>query len=105
VGMIVPTPIPYLGGNEMIPYIPAGAQQQQVQPPRKPRFSNIVKLFTNQNACFTCGFDVDDWHTSATCPNKKAGHQDGFTCSNYMEYERANHQFCRKGMHKTMYPM
>jgi hypothetical protein len=105
VGMIVPMPIPCLGGNQMIPYIPAGAQQQQVQPPQNPRFSNIVKVFVNQNACFTCGFDVDDWHTSATCPNKKAGRQDGFTCSNYMEYERANHQFCRKGMHKTMYPM
>ncbi len=47
----------------------------------------------NQNVCFTCGFNVKDWHTSATCPRKKQGHQDGFTCSNYMEYESANHQF------------
>ncbi len=36
VGMIVPRLIPYLGGNQMIPYIPAGAQQQQVQPLQNP---------------------------------------------------------------------
>jgi hypothetical protein len=32
------------------------------------------------------------------------GHQDEFTPSNYMEYERVNHLFCTKGMHMTMYP-
>ena len=99
----MPAPMPFIGGQHMIPYIPRGAQQQ-MQPPPNPRFSNIVKLFANQNVCFTCGFDVEDWHTSATCPNKKSGHQDGFTRSNHMEYEQANHQFCRKAMHKTMYP-
>ncbi len=25
-------------------------------------------------------------------------------CANYMEYEQANHPFCCKAMHKTMYP-
>ncbi len=87
----------------MIPYILGGAQQQP-QPPPKPQFSNIVKLFTNQNVCFMCRFNVEDWHTSTTCPNKKLGHQDGFTRSNHMEYKCANHKFCRKGMHKMMYP-
>ncbi len=99
----IPVPMPFIVGNQMIPYIPGGAHQQP-QPPPNRGFSNIVKLFANQNVCFTCGFDVEDWHTSTTCPNKKLGHQDGFTRSNYMEYERANHQFCRKGMHKMMYP-
>ena len=94
-------PLPFVGGNHMIPYIPAGIQQQ---PPPNPRYSNVVKQWANQNVCFSCGFDVEDWHTSATCNRKKAGHQDGFTRSNYLEYERANHQFCRKAMHKTMYP-
>ncbi len=102
-GMMMPAPMPFMGGTQMIPYLPIGAQQQ-VQHPPNPRFSNIVKLFANQNVCFTCGFNVEDWHTSATCPPKKAGHQDGFTCAKYMEYECANHKFCRKGMHKTMYP-
>ncbi len=41
---------------------------------------------------------------SATCNKKKPGHQDGFTHYNYMEYECVNHPFCRKAMHKTMYP-
>jgi hypothetical protein len=99
----IPVPMPFIGGNQMIPYIPGGTQQQ-LQPPPKPQFTNTVKLFANQNVCFTCGFDVEDWHTSTTCPNKKLGHQDGFSCSNYMEYKHANHKFCRKGMHKTMYP-
>ncbi len=86
----------------MIPYIPAG-----VHPPLQqqyPKYSNIVKTFTNQNVCYTCGFDVEDWHISATYNRKKPGHQDVFTRSNYMEYARANHPFCRNAMHKTMYP-
>ncbi len=69
-----------------------------------PMFSNIVKDFANQNVCFSCGFDIGDRHNSTTCTNRKPGHQIGFTCSNWQEYERANHQFCRKAMHKTMYP-
>ncbi len=99
----ISVPMPFICGTQMIPYIPGGAQQQP-QPPPKPQFSNIVKLFVNQNVCFMCRFDVEDWHTSTRCPNKKLGHQDGLTRSNYMEYARANHKFCKKGMHKTMYP-
>jgi hypothetical protein len=70
--------------------------------PQNPRYSNIVKSFANQNVCFFCGFDVEDWHTSASCTNRKMGHQTGFTRLIWPEYERANHQFCRKAMHKTM---
>jgi hypothetical protein len=99
-GTPMPLPIPYVGTN--IPYIPVGANPP---PPQcNPNFSNIVKAYANQNVCYLCGFDVEDWHTSATCNQKKPGHQDGFTCSNYMEYERANHPFSQKAMHKRMYP-
>jgi hypothetical protein len=93
---------PFPASAAVIPYIPGG-----VPPSRfvSPRYSNVVKRFANQNVCFSCGFDVEDWHNSATCNNKKQGHQDGFTRSNYKEYERANHDFCRKAMHKTMYPV
>ena len=84
---------------------PLPPQPAGVNPPqRNDHFSNIVKTFANQNVCYSCGFDVKDWHTSATCNRKKQGHQDGFTRTNYMEYKRANHPFCRKAMHKTMYP-
>ncbi len=99
-GTIIPYFSPTLSGA--IPYIdpviPPALQQQN------PCFSNITKYWANQNVCFSCGFDVEDWHNSATCPRKKTGHQDGFTHANFMEYEKNNHQFCRKAMHKTMYP-
>jgi hypothetical protein len=99
-GTTMPPPVLYVGTN--MPYIPVGANP----PPRQhnPNFSNIVKAYANQNVCYSCRFDVKDWHTSAMCNQKKPGYQDGFTCSNYMEYERANHPFSRKAMHKTMYP-
>jgi hypothetical protein len=71
-----PMPMPYIKGNQMIPYIPAGMQNAQ---PANARLSNITKSFANQNVCFTCGFDVKDWHMSAICLRKKQGHQDGFT--------------------------
>ncbi len=98
----MPPPIPYVGNNSIIPYIPAGANPPPRQ--RNPNFSNIVKLFVNQNVCYTCSFDVEDWHMSATCSGKKPGHQDGFTQSDFMEYKHTNHPFNRKAMHKTMYP-
>ncbi len=98
-GQLAPTQ--YIGGNQMIPYIPAGVQKSPTTPPAIP---NFVKTWANQNVCFTSGFVVEDWHTSITCPKKKQGHQDGFMHSNYMEYKWANHRFCCKGMHKTMYP-
>jgi hypothetical protein len=101
-GTLMSPPVPYVGNNSIIPYIPAGANP----PPRQcnPNFSNIVKAYNNQNVCYLCGFDVEDWHTSALCNRKKPGHQDGFTRSYYMEYKRANHPFSQKAMHKTMYP-
>jgi hypothetical protein len=98
-GNPMPLPVPYAG---MIPYIPTGTHpplQQQFL-----KYSNIFKTFANQNACYMCGFDVEDWHTSTKCNHKKPGHKNGFTRSNYMEYMHANHPFCRKAMHKTMYP-
>jgi hypothetical protein len=63
----------------------------------------MVKQRANPNVCFSCGFDVEDWHTSATCPHKKMGHMDGSTRTNYMDYKQANHKFCRKAMHMMMY--
>jgi hypothetical protein len=98
-GTPMPPPIPY---TSMIPYMPAGIHQPLQQQYLK--YSNIDKTFANQNMCYTCGFDVEYWHTSATCIRKKPGHQDGFTRSNYMEYARANHPFCRKAMHKLCIP-
>jgi hypothetical protein len=31
-------------------------------------YSNTTKRYANWNACFSCGFDMEDNHTSQTCP-------------------------------------
>jgi hypothetical protein len=53
---------PFMGGN-VIPYILVGVQPTQQR--EQVHFSNIVKTFANQNVCYSCGFDFEDWHTSA----------------------------------------
>jgi hypothetical protein len=53
-----------MGGN-VIPYILAGVHPTQQQ--ERVHFSNTVKDIANQNVCYTIGFDVEDWHTSASC--------------------------------------
>ncbi len=66
-------------------------------------FLNIVKSYANWNVCYTCGFDVEDGHTSVTCHNlwRKPNHQEGFTCTNAEEYLNARWDPCTKGMHKS----
>ncbi len=92
----------FTGGN-VIPYILARVQSAQLQ--EHVKFFNIVKYFANHNVCYNCGFGVEDWHTSAIrCNKKKRGHQDSFNDANYMQYERTNHPFCCKAVHKTMCP-
>ena len=86
--------MPYVGRAQMVQYTQTGVLS----------VPNPVKQFANQNACFSCGFDIEDGHTSATCTNQKPGHQVGFTCVNYKQYEQAGHQFRKKAMHKTIYP-
>ena len=43
-------------------------------------YLNIIKRYANLNVCFLCGFDVEDGHTSKTCPVpwRRANHQEGF---------------------------
>ena len=84
-------PMPYIGGNQLVPYILGGMQQQPA-----PTAPNKKKWYANQNMCYTCGFDVEDWHNSNSCPFKKCGHQNGFTCANYMQYEQAGYPFCKR---------
>jgi hypothetical protein len=52
--------------------------------PPNPPHSNIVKMYANWNVCFTCGFDVEDGHTSKNCPAHwhKMNHQEGYTREN-----------------------
>jgi hypothetical protein len=47
-------------------YVPQGRNVNYPQAHR-PFQSNITKKHNNWNVCFSCGFDVEDGHTSATC--------------------------------------
>jgi hypothetical protein len=80
-----------------------GAQIPQQQT-RNPDFSNIYKRYNNWNVCFTCGFDIEDGHTSQTCPFKKANHQTSFVRENAQQFIAAGYDPCTKGMHKTVLP-
>jgi hypothetical protein len=75
----------FLGGYPHAPTIPAQVQQQP--------YSNVVKRYANWIACYSCGFDVANGHTSMPCPPHlhKAMHQIGFNCQN------AQHQFIDLG--------
>ena len=71
-----------------------------------PTAPNPVKCFNNWNYCFSCGFDVEDGHTSTTCPQdwRKAGHQEGCTRNNVQHYIAARHLASMKGQHTNQLP-
>jgi hypothetical protein len=68
--------------------------------------SNVTKKHANWNVCWSCGFDVEDGHTSATCPAhwRKTDHQVGFTRETAQQWINAGYTLCTKGMHKTTLP-
>ena len=79
-GVVAPTManmVPYKGGIAQLPATPGGRSQRH-----NANFSNIYKLHDNWNVCFSCGFDVEDGHTSGTRPFKKWNHQDSYTRDN-----------------------
>lgn len=65
------------GGGMPSPQQPAGGERWGRAPMSQ---LNYYKKFNNWNVCFSCGFDVPNWHTSATCPAecRKFGHQEGY---------------------------
>ena len=79
---------------------------QLATPARRPEFSNTTKQYPNWNVCFTCGFDVEEGHTSATCPTewRKPNHQEGFNRANAQQYITAGYKPSTKGMHKNVLP-
>ncbi len=82
-------------------YAPQGGQQQQERPP----YSNIVKRFANWNACYTCGFDIPDGHTSATCQaQRKVGHDVNFTRQNAQQYIAAGRNCSTRFRHRNQFP-
>jgi hypothetical protein len=82
-------------------YAPQGGMKQQ----ERHLYSNVVKLFANWNACYMCGFDIPDGHTSATCQaQRKAGHDIYFTCQNAQQYIDTGRNCSTRNRHKTQFP-
>jgi hypothetical protein len=92
-------PPPATGGGDYAP--PPQAQQVQAPP-----YSNLMKKYANWNACYSCGFDVADGHTSQTCPQhlRKPDHNCYFTRKNAQQYVDAGYGCSTKNRHKTVFP-
>jgi hypothetical protein len=58
-----------------------------------PPYLNLTKRFANWNACYSCGFNVADGHTSQTCPLhlRKPDHKKYFTQQNAQQYINAGY--------------
>ena len=69
-------------------------------------YSNIVKKHNNMNACFSCGFDVEDGHTSRTCPHdwRRTNHQEAYDRNNAQQYIDAGYDPSTKAKHKSQLP-
>ncbi len=92
--------VPYGGGIAQLPAAPGRRSQH-----RNANFSKIYyKLHNNWNVCFSCRFDVEDKHTSGTCPFKKRNHQDLYTRNNAQQFIVTGYDPCTKGMHKSVLP-
>ena len=90
-------------------------RQSGIQPFGAPQFGgaqgthsapNPVKRFNNWNYCYSCGFDVEDNHTSKTCPIhwRKQDHQEGCTRGNWQQYAAQGYQPRMAGQHKHQLP-
>jgi hypothetical protein len=66
--------------------------------------SSVNKIYGNWNACYLCGFDIKDGHSSMTCPRDwhKPTHIKAFTHGNAQSYIAADYNCCTKGIHKTV---
>ncbi len=97
------------GGGGLVHQGPTGFIPQPPRPggnnPPATSPLNFVKRFAN-NVCYSCGFDVEDGHTSATCPRErqKPTHQEAYTRENAQGYITAGWDTCTKGKHKNLLP-
>ena len=72
----------------------------------RPFQSNLVKVHNNWNVCYSCGFDIEDGHSSRTCPSdwRKPGHDEYFTRANAQQKLDAGCYASTRGMHKSILP-
>ena len=96
---------PIGGGSGLVGGALPFAQQTMPHNPA-PMYSNIIKKYSNWNVCFVCGFDVEDGHTSKTCPApwRCANHQEGFDRNNLRQNIGAGYGACTKTMHESQLP-
>ena len=68
--------------------------------------STFVRRFANNNVCYLCGFNIEDGHTSVTCPRgwQKTNYQEAFTRENTQGYIAGGWDACTKGKHKNLFP-
>lgn len=59
-----------------------------------PTHTNMTKTFKSMNSLWSCGYDLEDNHTSTTCPNPQTGHIYYATHDNPCNG-------CQKSCHKT----
>jgi hypothetical protein len=64
--------------------------------------SNKVKWYNNWNYCYSCGYNVTIWYTSAACPEayRKSGHQVRYTREMVDGYLAAKHWYSEVAHHK-----
>jgi hypothetical protein len=88
-------------GSGVVPFM-----QQNMQRNTAPMYSNITKRYANWNVYFSCGFHVEDGHTSKTCPApwRRANHQVGYNQNNLRQYIAARYNSCTKAMHNSQLP-
>ena len=93
--------------NGSIPMAPGGAGTLVPSATQAGAYqSNITKSFANWNVCYSSGFDIEDRHTSVTCPHvwRQTNHQQGFTRGNAQAYLNEGWNSSTKGMHKSKFP-
>ena len=66
---------------------------------------NPKKNYNNWNMCFSCGYDIPIWHTSATCENRKPEHQTGCTRANAEQYTAVGNYVSRRAINKVNLPV
>jgi hypothetical protein len=81
-------------------YVPQGrGYEHNAAAAHRPFQSNLIKSHNNWNVCYSCGFDVEDGHTS-----RKPTHDVTFTRENAQMKLAQGCDACTRGMRKTMLP-
>ena len=100
------TPRQKRGRTAFADYVPQGRGYSGSNVPGPANRPNPIKIHNNWNVCYSCGFDVEDGHTSQTCHFdwRKPTHDVTFTRANAQQKLAQGCDACTKGMHKTMLP-